>query len=288
MKSNYRIAHFSDFHLSDTGKEFERASRLLRDAIEFGVDHIVITGDVVDAAQTGIIKTLWGRLRRWGWTSAARMTFAPGNHDIFPVTKQFPYYTWGRPTKHFERLCELTRSCRRGQGVQAPDNPYPSAKVLSPAVVLVALDSTRNHEQLPFRWAEGELPSSDRRTVSALFQQHLHKPHRIVAMHHTPCEVQSESQHFNMNFAVPSPGTVQRWLERCGATLVLCGHVHGEVFREKLGRKCWVLTAGTAGGVDDEDCPDKAMRTYHIIECLPNGRVRFIHRSFRGCELDET
>lgn len=287
MSSTYRIAHFSDFHLRDTGIELNRATRLFRDAISQGIDHIVLTGDIVDAAQVEVIGKLWGRLRRLGWSSGAKMTFAPGNHDIFPVTKRWPFVNISRPTGNFRQVCNITGSCRRGKNVEELGNPFPVGKVLSESVVIAALDTTRNGQYMPTRWSEGELSAEHRDAMREFLDQHKDKAHRIVAMHHTPFDIfQSEDNRFNMNFMVPPPKAVREWLLACGATLVLCGHVHCETTRKKIGRKCWVLQAGTAGGVDEEAPPEKASRSYHIIECSPHGRVSFMKRQFIGSELD--
>ncbi len=284
--AKYRIAHFSDFHLRDQGIELERATNLLRDAIKQKVDHIVITGDIVDAAQTNIVGSLWARLRRSGWSSGTKLTFCPGNHDIFPVSKRFPFFAVSRPTERFRELCRLTRSSWQGPGVEALGAPYPVGKVLCDSVVLAALDTTRNRQYLPTRWAEGEISEEDQESVKSFFEEHLDKPHRIIAMHHTPFEIQSESSLASMNFKSPPPASVQEWLQACRATLVLCGHVHCETVRGKLFRGCWVLQSGTAGACDEEDPPDEAVRTYHIVELSERGKVGFVARSFRGEELD--
>jgi 3',5'-cyclic AMP phosphodiesterase CpdA len=90
MSSVDRIAHFSDFHLSDTGQEFGRAVNLVRHALSLKVDHVVITGDLVDVTQTDVISAFWGRLRPLGWSGGTRMSFCPGNHDVFPVSTRPP------------------------------------------------------------------------------------------------------------------------------------------------------------------------------------------------------
>jgi DNA repair exonuclease SbcCD nuclease subunit len=284
--SKYRIAHFSDFHLRDTGLELDRATALLRDAVDEGVDHIVITGDIVDCAQLPVVRLLWTRLRRLGWTGGDRLTFCPGNHDIFPVSKHLPWVWPSRPTSRFRQLCSLTRYSRQGQTVAALGNPYPVCKVLSDSIVLAALDTTRNWQFIPTRWSEGELREEERDDVAWFLEQHCDKPHRLVAMHHTPLRISSECDSFDMNFCSPTSEEVQQWLRDCRATFVMCGHVHCETKNRSLFKGCRLLQSGTAGGWDDGG-RDEAKRTYHIIEFDTKGGLRIVERSFCGLDLDE-
>ena len=76
-------------------------------------------------------------------------------------------------------------------------------------------------------------------------------------------------------------------MRACGATLVLCGHVHAEdgIEERRFGRKCRVLRSGTAGGVNDEDADGDKLRVYHLVDLEPNGKVNLCARKFWDSEL---
>lgn len=98
-------------------------------------------------------------------------------------------------------------------------------------------------------------------------------------MRHTPFEISSEFGPCDMNFCSPTPAGVQEWLRDCRATFVMCGHVHCETVRGSLFHGCRVLQSGTAGGVNEIEEPDEALRTYHIVEFGADGKVRIVERS---------
>ena len=103
-----RIAHFSDFHLKDTGKQYLRALALMDHAIEQdGVDHLVITGDIVEGSRMDVYEAFMESLTAWGWASARRLTVVPGNHDVFHKSLSSWWFGPG-PPRRFERLCALT------------------------------------------------------------------------------------------------------------------------------------------------------------------------------------
>ena len=283
-----RLAHFSDFHLSRLDRDFHRSVALVDDAIGQEIDHLVITGDVVESGQMGVVKAFITALKQRRWASAARLTVIPGNHDIFPASfRAIP--SLRRPSRNFEKFAELTRGSRTGSGVSRllRGNPYPFGKVLSKDAVLAGIDTTRNGQSNPLRWAEGELPEQQRTAVTKFFSKHAKAKHRIVAMHHHPWDEDFEEGWFEQrigrvqkNFTTPPADEVRGWLRECGATLVLCGHVHAEdgIAKRQIGKHCQVLRSGTAGGVDDADESGDKLHIYHLVDLEPGGRTRFTCR----------
>lgn len=286
---NYTLAHLSDFHFADLDEDFDRGCALVDDAIEQGADHLVVTGDIADAAQIEVVRGFIKHLKGRQWAGPDRLTVIPGNHDIFPVSRHsFPSFR--RPSCLFKDFAQATHSCRTGAERLVADGPYPFGKVLGSDVVLVGMDTTRNGQFNPLNWAEGELEAHHREAVTEFFMRHAKAKHRIVAMHHHPWEEEVEcGDWIEQNFTTPPPEEVEAWLRKCGATLVLCGHIHQQdgIEQRRLGRRCRVLRSGTAGGVDDEEDGDKR-RIYHLVELSTSGTAKFIRREFWDSEFETT
>lgn len=285
----YRLAHFSDFHLTDTNVDFRRSLNLIDDAIEQHADHLVVSGDLVESGQMDIVEAFMSALSRRGWGDGSRLTLIPGNHDIFPFSKRvLPPIL--RPTAIFRNFVALTDRSRSGTNTRGllESEPYPFGKILNDRVVLVGMDTTRNGKFKPWCWSEGELPISHMKAAEVFLASHAKAKHRIVAMHHHPWD---ESFHggnwIEQNFTTPPPEDVEAWLRSCGATLVLCGHVHQahSIEIRRFGKKCQVLRSGTAGGVDDEDENGNKLRVYHLIDLKTDGKTQFIRREFRDSEF---
>jgi 3',5'-cyclic AMP phosphodiesterase CpdA len=81
----FRIAHISDPHIS---RQFYREhikslKMLLRSIVDMGIDHIVISGDIVSTGHEDdyyLAREIFSKL---GLLDTKRLTVVPGNHDIF-------------------------------------------------------------------------------------------------------------------------------------------------------------------------------------------------------------
>ena len=81
----FRIAHVSDPHISRQyyREHIKSLKMLLRSIVDMGIDHIVISGDIVSTAHEDdyyLAREIFSKL---GLLNAARLTVIPGNHDIF-------------------------------------------------------------------------------------------------------------------------------------------------------------------------------------------------------------
>jgi len=283
--TTYRIAHFSDFHIGNED-ELQSAMRLVQDAISQGADHLIITGDLLERADMPIAAVFWDFLKEHGWATAERCTFAPGNHDVFAISDIFPtspaelvelfkrsagVFTQS-PSRARARLAKITASSRHGSGAEqlCPDSAFAVGKVLSGgSVVVAAVDTTRKGRIEPWLWQEGELSTQERNAVTRFFAQHKAAKHRILAMHHSPL-TEDIAGPFNQLFAEPKPEVIQEWLKSCGATHVLCGHIHQvhSIENSRLSSTCRILRAGTAGGWGDDQC------VYHLLDLQADGKTK--------------
>lgn len=291
----YRIAHLSDLHLTGVNRDFDCCLALVDDASARGAEHLIISGDLVECGQMGVLKAFVAALKDRGWAGSNRLTIVPGNHDIFPAPARFVAPVLRRPTSIFRDFNAITRGSRTGKGFRSLQrgDTYPFGKILGDQVVLVGLDTTRNREYLPKNWAGGELSEEQMMATEEFFKEWSHIPHRVIVMHHHPwredCSVHPIEYilgAIDMNFAKPSPEEVFDWIKSSNATLVLCGHIHQKVGIEKrsIGGRRFILRAGTSGGISDDQDGDKR-RIYHLLDLSPGGGVRIRAREFWDSKL---
>lgn len=282
----YRIAHFSDFHLTGLELEYFRALAMIHHAIEIrGVDHLVICGDIVDSSKIEVYSSFIDSLAAWGWASPERLTVVPGNHDVFSNLARIREQKG--PQARFEKLCAITQRTRHSTLIADGDPVYgfPFGKELTPDVVLCGLDSTITNAGmlLSIKGAGGELSQTHRDACSAFFSKHKQARHRILVMHHCPIDLEfSWGGIIEQNFVDPPVDVVQSWIKTAKATLVLCGHVHeNESYR--IGRNCRVLVSGNSGGCET----NRSERSYSLIGLPTNAAARCSTQTLNADELDD-
>ena len=287
----YRLAHFSDLHLARRNRDFYRTLAMLDHAIEQDrVDHLVITGDLLDTPRPRLFQEFFELLEDWGWAGANRLTYVPGNHDMYGYVA--PALRVQDPERDYAHICGVTASTRRGPGTRrlladpaTPQRllPFPFGKRLAPHVALAGLDST------PARYGRfwpspgaGVITQPRLDAVRRFLDERASCTHRVVVMHHYPFETRFRWPMFEQNFREPKPADVQTWLLAARATLVLCGHVHMHR-AAKLGRRCGVLCAGNSGG---HATRRRAVRQYFLVWLPQRGRYRWQSRAFTAQDLD--
>ena len=261
----YRIAHFSDFHLSAQDENFDYALDLIDDAIDNDADHIVISGDIVGSQQMDVVKAFLTQLSRRKWASADKLTIIPGNHDIYPDLK----WKWpARPDKTFKEFTRLTRRQRIGERSDSifSNKQFPFKKTLNKNVVLAGLETTMNGVCSPISFANGNLEEEDIDAVTEFFDEHGSAKHKILVCHHYPFDTEFFAIRglviVNGGFTDPEPEIARNWLCHTGASLVLCGHVH-ENHTKKLGKNCRMVCAG-----------DGQNGKYYLLDLNTDGTVK--------------
>lgn len=80
-----RIVHLSDLHLSKDFKRnnIKKLKASLRHAMKISFDHLVITGDLSDAAKESDFKLLRQILKNFNLLDSEKVSVVIGNHDIF-------------------------------------------------------------------------------------------------------------------------------------------------------------------------------------------------------------
>ena len=85
MKNSFQIAHISDPHLSRQHyrEHIKSFKMLLRAILNDGIDHIIISGDIVSTADEDDYFLAREILATNRLLDSKRLTIVPGNHDIF-------------------------------------------------------------------------------------------------------------------------------------------------------------------------------------------------------------
>ena len=281
-KRAFRIAHFGDLHLVNLNDVFDKVVAMLDDAVRSKADHFIFSGDILDAADPEVLGAFVEELRVRGLTDSSTLTVVPGNHDVFPLswppTFKSILRTIGKTAhNNYEEFARLTACARSGKEAHQvfSNKPYPFVKNLSDDVVLAGMDTTVNDRSLPISWAAGELPAEDVDEVKVFFDKNRDALHRIVVMHHYPF-ADFENGLVNMNFAEPDPATVRNWLGWANATLVLCGHIHGNRDRQAADGFRVVCTDSVNTYIHSEKYHEGLC--YRLIELHPKGRVTVTDR----------
>ncbi len=287
----FRIAHLTDLHLGIKEGDWADALLLVDDALEQGADHVVFSGDLLEAASGDCLRALVRQLRVRGLCDASKTTIVPGNHDVFPwsiemfpwsIEKKWPGLDFLIPTRNFRTFGRLTSWSRRGEEAEPlfRNAAYPFGKRIAPGVDLVGLDTTAQEARNPLDTAWGRMDEEDADAAQTFFARRK-SVHRVVVMHHYPFDDFSNVtfamkgvaiKEFQMRFTEPDAATVRNWLGRAGATVVLCGHIHD--YRNKETKEGVRVVCSNSSKSEGEDA-----RCYSMVDLHADGRVGVKQRS---------
>ena len=249
----FRLAHISDVHLGplpdvtyrDLASKrmvgyvnWQRNRRhILHDSVlgsittdikAAGVDHLAVTGDLVNLALDGEIELakLWLQALR----SAVDVSVVPGNHDA---------YVPGA----FDKVCRSWGAWMTGDGQNAPTDrhAFPYLRVRG-KVALIGVSSAR--ATAPFM-ANGFFREDQSHRLESLLDKTAKQGlFRIVMIHHPPVRG-AVAQHKRL-FGI---GNFQKTISSHGAELILHGHSHEPTLYWIAGRgKQTVPVVGVAAG----------------------------------------
>jgi 3',5'-cyclic AMP phosphodiesterase CpdA len=249
----FRLAHLSDVHLGplpdvtyrDLASKrmvgyvnWQRHRRhimhdsvigsIVTDIKAVGVDHLAVTGDLVNLALDGEIDLakLW--LETLG--SAENVSVVPGNHDA---------YVPGA----FDKVCRSWGAWMTGDGVSAPADrrAFPYMRIRG-KVALIGVSSAR--ATAPFM-ANGFFREDQSHRLGALLDKAAKQGlFRVIMIHHPPVRG-AVAQHSRL-FGI---GNFQKTIWRHGAELILHGHSHEPTLYSIDGQKQQTVpVVGVAAG----------------------------------------
>jgi 3',5'-cyclic AMP phosphodiesterase CpdA len=273
-----KIAHFGDLHFAAADLKSSASGPgslhsftwALCDAFARGVDHIVISGDLLEGGYPAGYRKVRHQLERAGVFDPRRLSIVPGNHDLF----YYPAVLCGKPRRTFlhhmgvtlrqagqSSLLRLsTRSKRHKAFWETFDELVPAAcrvfdqaqlpfiKPLGGDVVLVGMDTTAPRvSKLPGRCqlqsVAGHTRVEDWLAVASALQAHWPNQRRVVLMHHYPFRTRPTG------FRKRDYLRLWQCLRRIRAEAVLCGHLHASNGTSVRRGRVAIFCQGTSGGV---------------------------------------
>ena len=80
-----KIAHISDLHLDATFKKenIKKTMHLLEYITDNKFDHIIISGDITENAETAAFELARNIFKRFGLFNSKKLSLVIGNHDVF-------------------------------------------------------------------------------------------------------------------------------------------------------------------------------------------------------------
>lgn len=260
-----RLAALSDLHIdrrADLGT-WELAKLAFRAASKY--DHVIIAGDLFDCSgaqnrDRGAVERELRRLRLW---DADRLSIAPGNHDIFPVTSKAEWQTnLAAATKAaamfllkyphaYDDFCEWVGELVPDHDRAYCDNVFPYCRRFDAVTVAVA-DSTPTTllQASQGLWTDAE----DDGVRDLLADTHGVK---FLAMHYPPLatgadlELLGKLEGYVGGFPKDDLERLEAVVDDCGVKAVVCGHIHTdpEAWTWKFG-KARAFLMGRTGGCD--------------------------------------
>jgi predicted phosphodiesterase len=251
------IAHLSDLHMrrADDAIWLERQLDLIASR---GVDHLAITGDLLDRWNPKLLSRALDILAARNWLDPERLTILHGNHDLassgghprggadlWRLATRFwdppALVSWRR--RRFYRAI-VTRCATGGDGECLVAHPAPFSKTLRAGARIAVIDTvalprtpfTVRRGSITVHHAVGCIPASQAEWLSGLT---ANGGPLVVLMHHLPLGTPGFTwsadrawrvrlPDFHVPMHVDEQDRARFWTaaQRASVRLVLCGHVH--------------------------------------------------------------
>ncbi len=266
MKSSFQIAHISDPHLSRQHyrEHIKSFKMLLRAILNDGIDHIIISGDIISTADEDDYFLAREILANNSLLDSKRLTIVPGNHDIFGGPHRavdvisFPRYIrnvdYVRNKELFQNaFAETFEGVRRLNPVAL----FPFVKTFEPFNI-IGLNSIppwslrKNPLGTNGLLDEQQIESLEQLASSTLLKD---RTNIIVLHHHFNDLIQSDYDAGNLLTRIESNTMrmrkrkkILKLFQSIGVRYVLHGHIHRNEIYDRNG----ILFVNGAGAVCDD------------------------------------
>jgi len=201
--------------LRQKGHSEEILSLLVEDLKSAGPDHIAVTGDLTHLGLPGEFE----KARRWLQSIGPPdfVTVVPGNHDSYVRSD------WNETFARWLEYMASDQPCRSGRGVSGFADLFPTVRVRGPVALIGVCSAQPSAPHL----AVGVMGESQLLRLETILKETAAQGlFRIVAIHHPPLPGM-ESGRRSLTDAL----LLSKLVERCGAELIVHGHVHQAVLQ---------------------------------------------------------
>lgn len=286
-----KIAHLSDLHICQKyrPKNLERTKILLDYALQQGVDHIVITGDVVHLGDIEDYVALRNLLEEFDLLNPQKLTLVIGNHDVFggvylaedilAFPEKCESINYKEKLKEFKNYFFETFE---NTYFPSKNETHPFKKIVDD-VILIGINSTTPYSKVKNLFASrgkvGKKQIENLRQV--LSQTQFNEKVKIVLIHHHFKKFDHLSSFFSSSILrnIESFGGKLRKKKRLlklfkkhKIDLILHGHDHNSV-------DYWIdgLHFMNAGGcIDKNRAGELKINIVEIVKCTVSTEVRTI------------
>ena len=260
-----KIAHISDLHISKRHKfkNIHLFRKILDYINDHHVDHLIITGDLIDNAETGDFKLLRNIFKDYGFLNSEKLSVVIGNHDIFGGIET------AEDIVNFPKKCLATNYKQKMRQfytyfIESFENcffpseteHYPYAKDLG-EVVLIGMNSIAKYSRVSNAFASnGKVTKQQIKLLKEIFEnKEYSKKRKIVLIHHHFCKYYERYEHKNSIWANVEKFTLKlrgkksliKLFLKYKVDLLLHGHLHESTEYYKDGLR--FLNAG--GSIDN-------------------------------------
>lgn len=285
MTQTFTLAHFSDLHLSPivglsprywTTKRalgffnWQRhrrrvhvpavAKALMDDALSLKIDHIAVTGDLVNLGLPREYEAALSWLQNFG--APDRITVIPGNHDV---------YSWIGADQGFTRWAAY-------MGAETDSLVFPFVRRIGPLALIGLNSAILTRPGL----ASGRLGAAQMEVVGDLLERLGNEGAvRVVLIHHPPLPGMTHPTR-----ALADAHHFKRVLERSGAELVLYGHNHVTRLDWLSAQDGAIPISGAASASAALASGQDTLASYGVYTVVKSDRDVRMTRTIRGIASD--
>jgi 3',5'-cyclic AMP phosphodiesterase CpdA len=238
-----KIYHISDLHLDKNFKKsnYYKTHCLLERIVDEGFDHLVISGDITENAESSAFEIARGLLKKFGLHGSEKATVVIGNHDIYGGVHlaedvlSFPAKC--RTTNYYEKVKDFEYYFRETfENTIAPARTtfFPFIKEFD-EFLLIGLNSISEYSVLknPFA-SNGEIGIEQFRLINEILSHKSFKGKKKIAVsHHHFCKDKSNEQSSTLwqvierqTMKLKNKKSTIKKLKKLGIDMVLHGHLH--------------------------------------------------------------
>jgi 3',5'-cyclic-AMP phosphodiesterase len=188
-----KIAHLSDIHFTTFFRNFNlyKFENLLQYCNSRRIDHLIITGDLVENPDEYDFELLRKVLKQNGFLTSDRLSLVIGNHDIFGgvvtvedlfnFTNHCEGIDYGQRVREFyDYFSESFKHC----SYISPVNIFPYAKIIDD-ILIVGLNSVAEYSKAKNIFAsKGEINPAQLNEVTGIFNMFSKYKTKLVLIHH--------------------------------------------------------------------------------------------------------